>query len=196
MSTDNWFIQLREFLIATNAKLVIPGLWTPIKEQINDICIMKSISTSGLQPAQIRLANNWRIFHGVNMLSDLTNPAGTHISKEYRTRPKGKPTDLQRKSKLKLPNQAEPGPEGHRFWMEGLRHSFGTDSSGKITVPLGNWLVSTEDSQSEWKEYFDPATNRLYRRIEDGYELYEPRYTRTTTSHYNTSHHPLLHNFL
>jgi hypothetical protein len=78
--TDNWFVQIRDFLISIQGTISINNLWTPKIERIGDSILMELFKNSGLPPASLQLVNNWRIHFQVITLSDICNAAGTYLS--------------------------------------------------------------------------------------------------------------------
>ena len=189
--TDNWFLQLRNFLITINGTISIKNVWRPQLERNGDCILMKIFQKSGLPPASLRLVNNWRLYFQVSTLSDICNATGTTILLNYRKRPQGIKRAYIRTSKLRWPRQAEPGPYGFRYWMYCLKHCCGMDTMGNIPRRLGNWIVSPTSSNSIWTSYMSTQTKLLYLKCVDGYQVFIPTYSRTQSCRYSLQHSSL-----
>jgi hypothetical protein len=75
---------------------------------------------------------------------------------------------------LNWPQQQEPVDAGFRQWTKSLREGLGMQY-GVIAKEfwLGKWTVDNNNSESEWDHYFDPKSDRLYIKTEDGYTTHD-----------------------
>ena len=183
--TDNWFLQIRNFLYTIQGTLSIKDTWIPVLERKRDQPLMEMFLKSGLPPASIRLVNNWRLYFQVLKLSDITNAAGTTILKCYRKRPMGISRSYERTTKLQWPRQDEPGPYGFRYWMYCLKHCCGMDTAGQLLQPLGNWTVTPTQSNSRWETYMSLDSKYLFYKSNEGYNSHAPVYQRSQTCRYS-----------
>jgi hypothetical protein len=81
--TTNWFMQICQFLIDTNAKIVGKPQWKPIKKREIDIIIMDEVVLLNCSPMYKRVFNNWIMYYQINTLSDITNCTGDRIEEVY-----------------------------------------------------------------------------------------------------------------
>jgi hypothetical protein len=56
----------------------------------------------------------------------------------------------------------------------------------KLRQELGDWTTEPDDSNSEWQEYYDPATGKLYRKEGSSYNVHFPVFSRKATTRYAT----------
>jgi hypothetical protein len=139
----NWFLSVQEFLVAINAKVHIPNLWTPSKSRVNDIILMDVVSQLDIPLSKKISFNTWRLFYRVNTLSDMTNSQGTHIQPRFLNK-YGIDTYTPN-SILQWPNQPPPAPKYYTNWIQVLHAVVGVDKDGKLHRPLGRW-ISTASS--------------------------------------------------
>jgi hypothetical protein len=162
---NNWFLlHLRSFTIACNATIIFQNLWTPTLERKNDLILMECFMQLNLTPAELRMANTWRLFFKVNKLSDICNVAGTHISREYQCRPLQRKVTFPRVSKLQWPCQPEPTHDlGFRAWTKSLRLAFQIEEDGRLSrrFVMGKWTSSFTASQSRWNFCYDLCHNNF-----------------------------------
>lgn len=182
--TDNWFLHLREFLITTGSTIYVKNAWKPILERKGDKTLMDAVLQLDMNPYKERYFKNWRLHFQVTTLADICNAAGKRVLKRYLERPKGKPSTSPRSTKLNWPYQEEPGPEGFRVWMHALKTCFGMTNDGKLQTPLGQWHTSPTKSHSKWQQYYDPESNKLFSRSQDGFQVFLPEMHRPNTSRY------------
>jgi hypothetical protein len=103
---DNWFLNIRGFLLKIKAKILIRGLWQPKLLRQDDFFIMEKIDQLNPSKRDAIIINNWRVYLQVLTLSDITNAAGDRISGEIYNR--NQVHKWSSKSRLKWPHQKMP----------------------------------------------------------------------------------------
>lgn len=70
---QNWFLNIREFLIQSNSSITIEQVWTPISGREKDRFIMDEFNKLSLSIRKMQILNNWRLYFQIIHLSDMTN---------------------------------------------------------------------------------------------------------------------------
>jgi hypothetical protein len=81
--SNNWFKELREFLVFIDSMIVVKDCWVPIKKQANNVCIMDQVNQMQIPNHKKQLFNNWRLFFQVDTISNLINCSGEKIIKHF-----------------------------------------------------------------------------------------------------------------
>jgi hypothetical protein len=140
---NNWFMSVKTFIYKIDATISIKNLWTPQIFRSKDVIIMDIVDQMEVSTTIKRIFNNWRIFFRINVLSELTNAQGTHISGKFLS--KYCVADYIPTSTLQWPNQKSPHLKYFTVWINILRQIFGIDNRGKLPtrMRLGRWLTKT-----------------------------------------------------
>jgi hypothetical protein len=167
---NNWLLHSRNFLVKINAKMKVQDTWVPQLERENDRTLMDIFRKLNFQPNLVRKLNYWRLYYQVNTVADICMADGRTVRTCYRTQPFRKEWHRSRKSKLNWPIQEEPGDAGFKQWTKSLREGLGMQN-GVISKEfwLGKWIVDNNISESEWDHYYDPTTEHLFVKTDEGY---------------------------
>jgi hypothetical protein len=136
---DNWFLNIRDFLLQIKAKIIIRGLWQPSLARVDDVFIMEMVDKLQLPNRIVIIVNNWRIYFQILSLADITNAAGTRLLPAIFE--KNKINEWQSTSRLKWPHQKRPPLKTFCIWKRIIRKITGCDVVGNLrTNQLGDWL--------------------------------------------------------
>lgn len=174
----NWFLHLKEFLVAAGqSSICIQSQWCPKVEREHDSLLMDKIATLDLPKRVIRTCNNWRLYFQVLTLSDITTADGRYIQDCYwkRTEVETAQTTSQRQSRLAWPIQTCPDLSTFSSWKKCLNLAFNLRNKQQLPIPLGDWTTAPAQSANDWKYYLNPYTRKLYHRQED--ESYTVHYS-------------------
>jgi hypothetical protein len=107
---------------------------------------------------RLRGAQCCQLFLQVTTLADITNSAGTKLSK-WVTNPRySQPS--QRHATFIYPNQAKPNSTVWNDFVKLLQLAFTDGTNNKLRQPLGNWYRG-RISQA-WNQVFSPADHKIY----------------------------------
>jgi hypothetical protein len=130
-----------------------------LPQREHDQLIMEALSElPQATKAQLRGAQCCRLYLQVTTLADITNSAGTHLSKWATNQTYAQPS--QRQATLKYPNQARPTSTVWNDFVALLQLAFTEGTNNKLHQPLGHWYWG-RISQS-WNQVFSPTNMRIY----------------------------------
>jgi hypothetical protein len=117
-----------------------------------------------------------QLFLQVTTLADISNSAGTHLSK-WVTNPRyAQPS--QQQPTLIYPNQAKPSSSIWNDFVSLLQLAFTEGTNNQLRQPLGNWYQG-RISQA-WNQIFSPEVHKIYSlKMEPSraVRIYERQYT-------------------
>jgi ribonuclease HI len=183
--TGNWLSHLREYLLEINGTFIIKDLWTPTKLRENDIVLMTEFLSLGLNKAELRLINNWRIYFQVTTLAELCNPEGKRIRECFIKIPTRPFSNQINRSTLQWPKQGIPGKRGFSLWLKCLRSCFNMANNGRIHYQFGKWAPSEIISKNNsWNHFFQVSSGALFSKSKDGYYYISPESRKKSSATY------------
>jgi hypothetical protein len=136
----NWFTVIQDFLLQINAELNIQGVWVPKKIRHNDRILMDEISRLEVTPQRKEIINNWRLYFGVNSLSQITNYKGDKLLDRYIQKCTVAKQETVKVTPIKWPIQQMPCIKTLPIWRKAIESITGCDKDGNlIRGKLGNW---------------------------------------------------------
>jgi len=98
------------------------------------------------------------MYFNVVTVSDITNPAGTHIDPHYWN---GKDSALRSHTTNHKCLQERPAdPKSWCLWRKALK--LFTHPNKQLETPLGKWLHTPQQQRMAWPFYVNPTSNILY----------------------------------
>jgi hypothetical protein len=181
---NNWMKELRDFVINTNSKISIQRIWCPQIKRVNDKLIMEEILKLNRSNRELEIINYWRLYLKVQTLSDITNAAGDKLSYRFMSSKSATPTTTGTE---KWPLQAKPKDSSFRIWKNAIQEAFNIDKQGRLrSTKLGKWIHHQDAFSCEWENYWDPPTNKLWKRITDRHNaIYECKYKNSRIRRYS-----------
>jgi hypothetical protein len=76
---NNWFKQIREFLLFVDASIKIKGCSTPTTKRKHDYNLMDKVNRLSLTVKEKQILNNWNIYFQVDTAADIVHPNGNKI---------------------------------------------------------------------------------------------------------------------
>jgi hypothetical protein len=134
---DNWFIEIREFLLKCNANILIKNIWQPKSIRTHDKCIMNEINDFTTSKYERVTINNWRLYFQVTTIAELINYTGDCIKPEFLCKIKSK--NYISKSMNRWPIQQIPCSSTFILWCNYILQVTDGDKSGKLRKKLGTW---------------------------------------------------------
>jgi hypothetical protein len=184
---DNWFINIRDFLIQIKAKIINRGLWQPKLARVDDEFIMEMVDKLKLPNRIVIIVNNWRIYFQIwriyfqiLSMADITNAAGDRLIPTIFE--KNKINDWVSTSTLKWPHQKWPPLNTFCIWKRIIRQITGCDCVGNLrTKQLGDWLPTYyQDRRINTLIHNNHESIARYCRVTQSwlrYELMDTRYS-------------------
>jgi hypothetical protein len=128
-------------------------------------------------PKRLHGAQCCRLFLQATTLADISNSAGTHLSK-WVTNPRyAQPS--QRQQTLTYPNQAKPSSTIWNDFILLLQLAFTEGMNNKLHQPLGNWYQGW--ISHAWNQVFSPEAHKIYSLEMEpsrAIQIYEQQYTQ------------------
>ena len=163
-----WLPQVREFLAKIDGGIELSNDFIPQLQRTNDKFLMDKSITGIFTDLELQLVNACRLYLGVTLLSDITNPKGDLV-KSFALQGLAPSTSTEKGLR---PYQERPSTCAWTLWQK-LLEQFTTLSFRGLTLetPLGKWLVTGPNTHRLWKEYLVPSEAMLYRTNNNGYTL-------------------------
>jgi sulfur carrier protein ThiS len=80
---DNWFLEIRKFVVKCNATIIIKSLWQQKSIREGDRMIVRDLMDHSINRNQRIVINNWRIYYKVNNIAEIINYAGNAILPQF-----------------------------------------------------------------------------------------------------------------
>jgi Reverse transcriptase (RNA-dependent DNA polymerase) len=137
----NWFTVIRDFFVQVNAELNIRGIWLPKLLRDGDIVIMDEVNKLVILPSKKEIVNNWRLYFGINTLSQMTNYNGDKIMDRYLKKKDVLHTEVKSVTPIKWPVQEMPCIKTLPIWRNTIEIISGCDKDGNLGhKKLGKWF--------------------------------------------------------
>ena len=154
-----WIPQVRKFLHSTSCQIELETKFLPPLQRDNDRYLMDIVLESQIfTKAELLLVNACRIYMGVTLLSDITTPDGTKLSKfvlEHRQ-------DTFSTHNGLLPYQELPGPRAWTQWNKMLNLIREPGEQHLSIPPLGHWIVHGHETYRRWFYFVDCQSSTLF----------------------------------
>ena len=157
---SKWLQSLRLYLRDVGGKIRLFDTYVRKLQRINDIHLMDvALSSKRFKPAALKRINYCRMYLNVILLSDITNPNGTHLDDAaYR----GEYDDIISHNLGHRVNQAKPNEKAWKVWRKFLHLLCQRDAHHTLRTPLGAWTVPPNEYSHQWRFYFSTTEDRLY----------------------------------
>jgi hypothetical protein len=140
---QNWFDEVRKFLVKNNATITIQSTWTPPLLRENDFYIMEKINVAELSHTNRKIINNWRLYYQVTTIAEITNNCGDQLKPEYFK--KNEVRLHKSTSTLRWPIQKIPALNTFRVWLNYISEITQCNRQGDLKINLGKWIMRPEE---------------------------------------------------
>ena len=159
-----WMTDYKQILHHTQGEIKIDHQWLPSKQRKHDRFLMHAFSHHITDRALLKILNNCRLYLQIFTLSDITSGDGRSILKH----PLFGQKSPHFSSAINWPVQSKPSSATWKIFSSTVKKIFCVPNSNKLLRPLGPWR-KTKFKQTIWKHFYDPITNRLYKRYDRKY---------------------------
>jgi hypothetical protein len=166
LATPSWLTHLWIFCRASNLQLH-PSTPTLQLQRTNDSYLMHQFYQYGYRDTELYHLNLCRLWCQAICLSDITTGDGLRI---HPLSWLGFPHDDAGHA-YKWPTHGRPTPKWWTLWQMAIRSCFLTLQQPQqiLRRSLGKWLTLPPDT---WKWTYSPSQNRVFRRLNDGYQIF------------------------
>jgi ribonuclease HI len=179
---SNWFTQLREFLLATNSKIIMRAKWLPTIKREGDFALMDRVSVMDLNHSSKIIFNNWRLYFQVETMADVANIEGNKIEARFLNKKLIK--DYKSETKHRWPQQKMPHIKHFNIWVKTLKRICNMNECGFISKKLGNWLVIPAFHR-DYKSLIHITTNNVIMKDDiNTWTMFEKSHSGRTTHYY------------
>jgi hypothetical protein len=193
---QNWFVEIRKFLVTSKATIKIKNLWIPTLLWTNDSMIMQQKILQKDTKRNQKIINNWRLYFKVLYKSEIINYSGDCVKPEFMRRDHTK--EYTPASKLRWPIQEKPEQNRYRTWLNYIKEITGCDNNGRIcnkNQRLGTWSMDLEKTHKIHSWIHDTTHHIII--CKDNGTNYQHNIIQESngTSTYKKIGHILLHSF-
>jgi hypothetical protein len=137
---ENWFLEIRKFLIKCSVTINIKSIWVPQLIREGDRMIMKKLMDHTITKNQRVIINNWRMYFQVCNTAELINYYGNEILPQFIN--KNRVREYKSRSNIRWPIQEMPNINTLNVWKNYLFQIIKCDRGGRIHKGhrLGPWF--------------------------------------------------------
>jgi hypothetical protein len=153
---------IKQFAIEAKATIETHTTWKPKLLRRNDRNLMDIVDQLDMTKGQKKIFNNWSLYFGAVTISNMTNAKGDTIDKHYLDK-----SEVYKHGKntcIIWPNQEQPHISTFTIWRNTLQKAFAINKDGKLSRPLGEWIVKPLKYMKS--QYILDKTKRILLSIE------------------------------